>query len=293
MQMKQNINWYPGHMAKAKKSLSENLFLIDIVIEIVDARIPISSKNPDIENFAVNKLKILVLNKSDLIDEKFTRASVNFFNGYNCVPVDSISGKGFNEIKRMINKFADEKREKLKKRGRIFSPVRIMVLGIPNVGKSTFINKFVGKKIAKAADKPGVTLSKQWIKICKDVELLDTPGILWPKFDNEQIALNLAFTGAIKDTNLNLYEIALKLIEKLNSIDENILKCRYGIEKKNAAEELADISKKRGFVKKSGELDLDHAAIILLNEFRGGKLGKIFLDDLFDKRKSLCHHIVI
>ncbi len=270
-----NIQWYPGHMAKAKKSLSENLFLIDIIIEIVDARIPFSSKNPDMKNLAPNKFKILVLNKSDLADEKSTK---QFINHYNCVALNSITGTGFNKLNEIINKFTIQKKEKLQKRGRIFSPIRIMVVGIPNVGKSTFINKFVGKKIAKASDRPGVTLSKQWIKIRKDIELLDTPGILWPKFYYEQTALNLAFTGAIKDTNLNTYEIALKLIEKLDNIDKEILKSRYNIKKDSPVDELKEIAQNRGFIKKSGELDFERSAIILLDEFRSGKLGKISLD---------------
>jgi ribosome biogenesis GTP-binding protein YlqF len=273
-----NIQWYPGHMAKAKKSLSENLFLIDIIIEIVDARIPFSSKNPDMKNLAPNKFKILVLNKSDLADEKSTKQFINHYKDYNCVALNSITGTGFNKLNEIINKFTIQKKEKLQKRGRIFSPIRIMVVGIPNVGKSTFINKFVGKKIAKASDRPGVTLSKQWIKIRKDIELLDTPGILWPKFYYEQTALNLAFTGAIKDTNLNTYEIALKLIEKLDNIDKEILKSRYNIKKDSPVDELKEIAQNRGFIKKSGELDFERSAIILLDEFRSGKLGKISLD---------------
>ncbi len=274
-----NINWYPGHMAKAKKSLSENLFLIDLIIEIVDARIPFSSKNPDMKNLAPGKSKILLLNKSDLANEKITRQWINHFKGeYNCTAIDCISGKNFKTLGQIINQFASQKKEKMQKRGRIFSPLRIMVVGIPNVGKSTFINKFVGKKIAKSADRPGVTLSKQWIKIRKDVELLDTPGILWPKFDDEQTALNLAFTGAIKDENLNPYEISLKLIEKLNSIDENILKYRYNVQKEEPKDEIISIAKNRGFIKKNNELDLIRCATILLDEFRSGKLGKISLD---------------
>lgn len=274
-----NINWYPGHMAKAKKSLSENLFLIDLIIEIVDARIPLSSKNPDMKNLAPGKSKILLLNKSDLANEKITSQWINHFKQeYNCTAIDCISGKNFKTLGQIINQFAMQKKEKMQKRGRIFSPLRIMVVGIPNVGKSTFINKFVGKKIAKSADRPGVTLSKQWIKIRKDVELLDTPGILWPKFDDDQTALNLAFTGAIKDENLNPYEVSLKLIEKLNSIDENILKDRYNVQKEDPKDEIIAIAKNRGFIKKNSQPDLLRCATILLDEFRSGKLGKISLD---------------
>lgn len=274
-----NIQWYPGHMAKAKKSLSENLFLIDIIIEIVDARIPLSSKNPDMENLAPDKFKILVLNKSDLADEKFTQLYMDYFKEYNCVALNSINGKGFNKLNEIINEFAVRKKTKLQKHGRIFSPVRIMVVGIPNVGKSTFINKFVGRKITKAADRPSVTLNKQWVKVRRDIELLDTPGILWPKFD-DTAAINLALTGAIKDLNLNMYAIAIKLIEKLNSIDENILCKRYNVTKENVADKIIEIAKSRGFIKKTGVFDLERTATILLDEFRSGKLGKISLDDL-------------
>ena len=276
-----NINWYPGHMAKAKKSLTENLFLIDIIIELVDARIPVSSKNPDIKNLAPSKFKVLLLNKSDLADPEITKKFIELLkkNNYNCLDIDCLTKKNFDKLNNLINKFALDKKQRLKSRGRIFSPVRIMVVGIPNVGKSSFINKFVNKKIAKTADKPGVTLSKQWIKINKDIELLDTPGILWPKLNNKAIALNLAFTGAIKNNNLDLYDLALKLIDRLNLINPDILLKRYNAKKDIASNQIKLIAKNRGFIKKSGELDLERAAIILLDEFKSGKLGKITLEN--------------
>ena len=276
-----DIQWYPGHMAKTKKSLKENLFLIDIVIEILDARIPISSKNPDIKNLTQNKLKILVLNKSDLADDNITNQFKKYFSDYDyCVALDCLTGKNFNILNKIISDLAQSKIEKLKKRGRIFSPLRLMVVGIPNVGKSTFINKFMNKKIAKVANRPGVTLNKQWIKIRKDIELLDTPGILCPKLDNPEMFFNLAFTGAIKDNNIDKYQIALKLIEKLNSVDKSILSGRfkYKITNSDPYKEIILISKNRGLLKKSGEPDLERASIILLDEFRSGKLGKISLE---------------
>jgi len=276
-----NINWYPGHMAKAKKSLTENLFLIDMIIDLVDARIPVSSKNPDIKNLAPSKFKVLLLNKSDLADPEVTKKFIELFkkNDYSCLDIDCLTKKNFDKLNKLINKFALDKKQRLKSRGRIFSPVRIMVVGIPNVGKSSFINKFVNKKIAKTADRPGVTLSKQWIKINKDIELLDTPGILWPKLNNKDIALNLAFTGAIKNNNLDLYNLALNLIDKLNLISPDILLKRYNAKKDIAANQIKFIAKNRGFIKKSGELDLERAAIILLDEFKSGKLGKITLEN--------------
>lgn len=279
--MRQNIcNWYPGHMAKTKKNLKENLFLIDFVIEIVDARIPLSSKNPEIDNLIGGKKKIMLLNKCDLANETMTKNFINLYrkNNYLCFETDCLRKKNFEEIYLAINNFALEKNKKMAARGRIFSPLRIMVVGIPNVGKSSFINKFVNKKIAKTANKPGVTLHNQWIKINKNVELLDTPGILQPKFNDEETILNLIFVGAIKENNFDMYDLALKLIEKLNKIDEKILIEAYGIEKNNSERQIYAIAKKRGYIKKNDLYDLERVANNILNEFRSGKLGKITLD---------------
>ena len=274
------FNWYPGHMAKTKKNLKENLFLIDLVIEIIDARIPLSSKNPEINNLLANKKKIMLMNKCDLANDIMTKKFINLYreNNYLCFETDCLHKKNFEEIYLAINNFAIEKNKKMVARGRIFSPLRIMVVGIPNVGKSSFINKFVNKKIAKTANKPGVTLHNQWIKINKNVELLDTPGILQPKFDNEETLLNLIFVGAIKENNFDMYNLALKLIEKLNKIDEKILVERYGIEKNDSEQQIYEIAKNRGYIKKNNLYDLDRTAINILNEFRAGKLGKITLD---------------
>lgn len=276
-----NINWYPGHMARAKKDLTENLFLVDMIIEIIDARIPISSKNPDIEVLAPNKFKILLLNKSDLADPEITFGFVKFFRShdYNCLDIDCLTKKNFSSLRQTINRLALDKKERLKSRGRIFSPIRLMVVGIPNVGKSSFINSFVNKKITRTANRPGVTLHKQWVKINKDIELLDTPGVLWPKLGDKSTALNLAFTGAVKDSNLDLYDLALKLIERLNLIDPNILLKRYKLQRDTNVNQIKAIAQNRGFIKKSGELDLERAASILLDEFRSGKLGKITLEN--------------
>ena len=279
--IQQNIfNWYPGHMARTKKNLKDNLFLIDIVIEIIDARIPLSSKNPEINNLLANKKKIMLMNKCDLANDIMTRKFIDLYqkNNYLCFETDCLHEKNFDELNRVINSFALDKNKKMATRGRIFSPLRIMVVGIPNVGKSSFINKFVNKKIAKTANKPGVTLHNQWIKINKNIELLDTPGILQPKFDDERTILNLIFVGSIKENNFDVYNLALKLIDKLNKIDEKILVESYGIEKNNSERQIYEIAKKRGYIKKNNLYDLDRAAINILNDFRSGKLGKITLD---------------
>ena len=279
--IKNNIfTWYPGHMAKTKKNLKENLFLIDLVIEIIDARIPLSSKNPEIDNLLGGKKKIMLLNKCDLADDIMTKKFIDLYrkNNYSCFETDCLHKKNFEEIYFAINNFALEKNKKMAARGRIFSPLRIMVAGIPNVGKSSFINKFVNKKIAKTANKPGVTLNNQWIKINKNIELLDTPGILQPKFDDEETILNLIFVGAIKENNFDMYNLVLKLIDKLNTIDERVLIESYGIEKNNCEQQIYEIAKKRGYIKKNSQYDLERAAINILNEFRVGKLGKITLD---------------
>ncbi|MGL4791855.1 MAG: ribosome biogenesis GTPase YlqF, partial [Anaerotignaceae bacterium] len=200
-----NIQWYPGHMTKTRRMMEENLSLVDVVIELIDARIPYSSKNPEIDNLAKNKLRIIVMNKSDLASEKSTAIWVKHFEdqGFKVILTDSVAGKGVKSVTDVAKDLMAEKIARLKARGRLFTPVRSMICGIPNVGKSTFINKYVGKTSAKTGDKPGVTRGKQWIKVKKDFELLDTPGILWPKFEDQQVGLKLAFTGAINDDILD------------------------------------------------------------------------------------------
>lgn len=279
-----NIQWYPGHMTKTKRMLQENIKLVDIIIEILDARIPFSSKNPDIDLLAQGKHRIIALNKVDLADEKKINKWINSFNeqGINVICVNSITGKGLNKIVDSSKELMAEKIERLKSRGRIFVPTRAMIVGIPNVGKSTLINKLIGKSITKTGDKPGVTRGKQWIRIKKDFELLDTPGILWPKFEDRTVGLKLAFTGAVNDDILDVYTLALNLTNYLKELYPNSLNERYNIDFKSddeASDILSKIGKKRGFITSGAKIDLIRTSYILLDEFRGGKLGKITLEE--------------
>ena len=278
-----NIQWYPGHMTKTRRMMTENISLVDIVIELLDARIPYSSKNPDIDKLAQNKFRIIILNKVDLADDQKTRKWADYFEskGYKVVLVNSVSGKGLKDITEFSRELMKEKLERLKQRGRIFVPIRAMIAGIPNVGKSTLINKFVGKATAKTGDKPGVTRGKQWVKIKKDFELLDTPGILWPKFDDQRVGMKLAFTGAVNDDILDSYTLAVNLISYLRELYPNAIKERYKIdfdENVSSDDILMKIGEARGFKIKGGEIDLDRSANILIDEFRGCKLGKISLE---------------
>ncbi|WP_058485546.1 ribosome biogenesis GTPase YlqF [Defluviitalea phaphyphila] len=275
-----NIQWYPGHMSKTKKLIMENLKLVDIIIELVDARIPYSSKNPNIDELSKHKPRIIVMNKSDLADENVTSKWVDWFKnqGYGVVVINSITGKGISTVYDLAKKMLKEKIEKDKKRGRIFRPIRAMVVGIPNVGKSTFINKLVGKASAKTGDRPGITKGKQWIKIKKDFELLDTPGILWPKFEDVNVGIKLAFTGAIKQEILDIQTLSLKLLDFLSKNFPNNIKNRYKITDisfKTSTELLKEIGLKRGFLISGGEVDYDRTSQILLDELRSGKLGNI------------------
>ena len=279
-----NIQWYPGHMTKTKRMMQENISLVDIVIELLDARIPFSSKNPDIDELAKNKQRMVILNKVDLADEKKTKLWTNFFEekGFKVILVNSITGKGLKDITEASKELMKEKVERLKQRGRLFVPTRAMIVGIPNVGKSTLINKFVGKALAKTGDKPGVTRGKQWIRIKKDFELLDTPGILWPKFEDQKVGLKLAFTGAVNDDILDSYTLALNFIEYIKDIYPNAIKERYSINFSNEDKAdfiLKEIGKARSFKTKGGEIDLLRASDILIDEFRACKLGKITLEE--------------
>lgn len=278
---KASFNWYPGHMTKAKRMMQEDIKFNDIVIELIDARIPMSSRNPDIDDLAKNKYRLILLNKSDLADERVTVKWVEFFEkqGIKVIKLDSRQRGGMKSVNNAILEVCKEKIERDRKRGIINRPVRAMIVGIPNVGKSTFINSFAGKACAKTGNKPGVTKGKQWIRLNKTVELLDTPGILWPKFDNEKIANDLAFIGSINDQILNLTELSLKFIESVKNDYAGIFTSRYDIEEKDdGVTMLGDIAIARGCLKKGGEPDYDKAAALIFDDFRSGKLGKISIE---------------
>ena len=291
---KVNISWYPGHMAKTKKQIIEDLKLIDIVVEILDARIPLASQNPDVKEYTKGKRKIMVLNKSDLADEKETKKWIKYFNkqGVSAVITDANAGKGINDVITEIKRISKENQDKYINKGRIGKSVRVLILGIPNVGKSSFINRITKKSTAKVGNKPGVTRQKQWIRLAEGIELMDTPGVLWPKFESNEIAHNLAFTGTIKDDILEKVEIAYELLKYLiENYEENIIK-RYKLDKqeidsimeKDIEENdkiytiMQIIAKKRGAILSGGRIDDEKISGIILDEFRSGKLGKITLE---------------
>ena len=276
-----NYQWYPGHMTKAKRMMQEDIKLIDLVIELVDARVPISSRNPDIDKLAQNKARMVLLNKADLSDDRWNTAWTQYFQkkGFFVVKLNSRSGAGIKTVHAMIQEACREKIERDRKRGILNRPVRAMVAGIPNVGKSTFINTFAGKACAKTGNKPGVTKGKQWIRLNKNVELLDTPGILWPKFEDQSVGIKLAMVGSIKDEILNMEELSLELIRFLTSNYPGMMAQRYQCEEqKNPTEILLQIAKNRGCLLKGEELDTEKAAMILMDDFRNGRIGKITLE---------------
>lgn len=275
------FQWYPGHMTKAKRMMQENIKLIDLVIELVDARIPMSSRNPDIDELGKNKARLILLNKSDLAEDRQNDAWAEYFRrqGYSVVKVNSKRGGGIKSIQGVIQEACKEKIERDRKRGILNRPVRAMVVGIPNVGKSTFINALAGKACAKTGNKPGVTKGKQWIRLNKNVELLDTPGILWPKFEDQQVGLKLAFIGSIKDEILNTEELAGELIKFLTMHYAGVLAEKYGIEEQEDAYScLMEIAQNRHCLLRGNELDTEKAAMILTDDFRNGRLGKITLE---------------
>ena len=276
-----HFQWYPGHMTKAKRMMQENIKLIDLVIELVDARIPISSRNPDIDELGKNKARLILLNKSDLAEDKQNDAWVEYFKakGFSVVKVNSRKGGGIKSIQGVIQEACKEKMERDRKRGILNRPVRAMVVGIPNVGKSTFINSLAGKACAKTGNKPGVTKGKQWIRLNKNVELLDTPGILWPKFEDQAVGLKLAFIGSIKDEILNVEELATELIKFLKKNYTGVLVEKYNItESEDPYQCLAEIAKNRHCLLRGSELDMNKAALLLIDDFRGGRLGRITLE---------------
>ena len=276
------INWFPGHMVKTKRVIQNNLKLVDAVIEIRDARIPKSSKNPDIDTLCAGKPRVILLNKSDLTDPKVTKAwKESLTNDETIVlEVNALKGEGLNAIKPALLKLLKEKHDRLKAKGLAKITTRAMVVGIPNVGKSTFINKMAKNNIAKTGDRPGVTKNKQWIKTKLGIELMDTPGVLWPKFEDEIVGLNLAFTGAIKDEIMDTEELALKLVERLQETNPEELMTRYKLTElhENPLDNLDAIARKRGAIMAGNQIDYNRIAGIILDEFRGGKIGKISLE---------------
>lgn len=292
-----NINWYPGHMLKTKKQIMEDLKLIDIVIEILDARIPVSSRNPDMQKIIQNKKRLVILNKSDLAEEKETTKWVEYYkkNNIKAIVADANIGKGIKETLKQIEKIMEEDMQKAAAKGRIKKNIRVMILGIPNVGKSSFINRLCNKKTTIVGNRPGVTRQKQWVRISNNIELLDTPGVLWPKFEDEKVALNLSFTGSIKDEILETVEVAFSLLAYLyNNYKSNLME-RYKItdndiedvKSEDENEEVYNlmklIGKRRGAVVSGGEVDDEKTANILLNDFRSGKLGRITLEKVYEK----------
>lgn len=276
-----NFQWYPGHMTKAKRQMQEDIKLIDIVIELVDARIPLSSRNPDIDELGKNKYRLILLNKSDLADPKRTDAWKDFFKkkGFFVVTLDARTKQAMKQVTDVIMEACKEKIERDRKRGIKNRPVRAMIVGIPNVGKSTFINSYAGKAVTKTGNKPGVTKGKQWIRPNKNVELLDTPGILWPKFEDQMVGLRLALIGSIKDEILNIDELAIELIRILVEQYPGILRDRYEIdEEQKAVDILMEIAKNRNCIARGSELDYSKAAALVIDEFRSGTLGRITLE---------------
>lgn len=276
-----NVQWYPGHMTKAKRQMQEDLKLIDLIIELVDARVPMSSRNPDIDKFGQNKSRLILLNKADLADERQNEAWKEFFQtkGFHVVKVDSRNGSGMKAIQNVIQEACREKIERDRRRGIKNRPIRAMVAGIPNVGKSTFINTFAGKACAKTGNRPGVTKGKQWIRLNKNVELLDTPGILWPKFEDQEVGIRLAYVGSIKDDILNMEELALSLIGYLKEHYPGVLQKRYETDETGELLEiLQGIARARGCLKRGEELDYAKASGLFFDDFRGGKLGRITLE---------------
>lgn len=275
------FQWYPGHMTKAKREMQNELKLIDVIIELVDARIPYSSKNPDIEHMANGKSRIILMNKFDLADDKVTKQWIRFYEeqGYIVGQVNSKNGKGVKSVNNLIQHACKEKLERNRRRGILNKPMRAMIAGIPNVGKSTFINSFAGKACTKTGNKPGVTKGKQWIRIGSNVELLDTPGILWPKFEDQEVGLHLAFVGSIKDELYNMFELGMLLTKYIMETYPDVLVDFYQIEKEKKAEKyLENIARRRGLLKTGGEFDFDRAAKCLVDDYRLGRLGRISLE---------------
>lgn len=276
-----NYQWYPGHMTKAKRMMQEDIKLIDLIIELVDARIPVSSRNPDIDQLGQNKARLILLNKSDLADERQNEAWTEYFKekGILVAKINAKNKGSLKSLQGVILEACKEKLERDKRRGIKNRPIRAMVVGIPNVGKSTFINSFAGRAATKTGNKPGVTKGKQWIRLNKNVELLDTPGILWPKFEDQTVGMKLAMIGSIKDDILNVEELALEVLKTLQTRYPGVIRERYGVEEEaEAVAVLGSIAEARKCLLKGNELDYLKTANIILEEFRNGKLGRFTLE---------------
>lgn len=290
--MSNNYQWYPGHMTKARRAMQEDIKLVDLVIELLDARIPYSSRNPEIDKLAMGKARLVLLNKADLASERMNEEWISYFKSKNieCIKLDSRNRSSAKRVDKLVEIACKEKIERNRARGIIGRPIRAMVVGIPNVGKSTFINSFAGKACAKTGNKPGVTKGKQWIKLSKTLELLDTPGILWPKFEDQSVGEHLAFIGSMNDQILELSELALSLAtllaakypglleERYTLSDESVMPTEFPVIDQNV-KYLYRIAYSRACVKKGNEPDLDKASSILLEDFRAGRLGKITLEE--------------
>ena len=281
----QNIQWFPGHMTKTKRQIQASLKLVDAVAEILDARIPLSSKNPDLQKLIQNKPKVVLLNKCDMANQTATSRWIDYYasQGITAIAVDCKSGKGLNKFAPAVNNVLSERRERLKAKGMVNPMLRIMIVGIPNVGKSSFINRVAKQNRAKVEDRPGVTRGNQWYSIAKNIEMLDTPGVLWPKFDVKIVGERLAFTGAVKDQILDTELLAVRLLDFLRSLKPADFIARFKLEDIDldaidSYELLNVIGKKRGMLISGGEINTERAAIMLLDEFRSGKLGRITLE---------------
>lgn len=276
------VQWYPGHMTKAKRAMQEDIKLVDLVIELVDARSPLSSRNPDIDTLGKNRARLILLNKADLADPAANQAWTGYFEkkGYTVVRIDARRKADLKPIQAAVMTACKEKIERDRRRGIKNRPVRAMVVGIPNVGKSTFINSYAGRACAKTGNKPGVTRGNQWIRLNKEVELLDTPGILWPKFEDPQVGIRLALLGSVKDDILNSDELAVELLKRLRAAYPEALSERYGeaVLAGSEAEALMEIARARNCILKGGEPDYSRAAKLLIDDFRGGRLGRITLE---------------
>ena len=276
------VQWYPGHMTKAKRAMQEDIKLVDLVIELVDARSPLSSRNPDIDTLGKNKARLILLNKADLADPAANQAWTGYFEkkGYTVVRIDARRKADLKPIQAAVMTACKEKIERDRRRGIKNRPVRAMVVGIPNVGKSTFINSYAGRACAKTGNKPGVTRGNQWIRLNKEVELLDTPGILWPKFEDPQVGIRLAVLGSVKDDILNSDELAVELLKRLRAAYPEALSERYGeaVLAGSEAEALMEIARARNCILKGGEPDYSRAEKLLIDDFRGGRLGRITLE---------------